>query len=186
MDSDGITRAAKVLRNAQNSGLKTSIDIVSESSDRFKKIVMPALPFVNYLFINEYETEKTTGVKLSGDLPKLTALRKAANLLFDYGSQNWVFIHFPRGVYALSKDGEEYLQGSVKFPKEKIKSTVGAGDALATGILFALHEELDIKEALKLGVSTAAASLQDISCSEGVVNYKECFELGNRYSYHKM
>lgn len=186
VDSDGITSAAKVLRSAQKSGLKTSVDIVSENSDRFKKIVVPALPFVNYLFINEYETEKTTGIKLSGDLPDMDALRKGANILIGYGVQDWVFIHFPFGVYALSKNGEELVQGAVQFPKEKIKSVVGAGDALAAGILFALHENWNMTDTLKLGVSTAAASLQDISCSNGIVNYEECLQMGSTYAYNKL
>ncbi len=186
VDSDGMTSAAKVLRSARNSGIKTSIDIVSENSNRFKKIVIPTLPFVDYIFINEYETERTTGIELGNNLPELNSLRKAAKMLIDYGVQEWVFIHFPAGVYALSKNGEELLQGSVNLPKEKIESVVGAGDALAAGILFAIHENWNMKDTLKLGVSTAAASLQDISCSNGIVSYKECLKIGDAYSYNKV
>ncbi len=186
LDNNGMTGAAKVLQNAQRAGLKTSIDIVSEDSDRFKQVVLPTLPFVNYLFINEYEAEKTTGINLSDNTIELSSLRRAANKLFSHGVKNWVFIHYPRGVYALSNSGDEFLQGSVRFPKEKIKSTVGAGDALAAGILFALHEGWSIEETLKLGVTTAAASLQDISCSNGVLSYKECLKIGDTYLYHKL
>ncbi len=186
IDSNGLTNAAKILRNAQEVGIKTSIDIVSENSYRFNQIVIPSLPFVNYLFINEFEAERTTNTKLSGDLPEIDALRNAAKKLINYGVQNWVFIHFPLGVYALSKNGEELMQGSVKFPKEKIKSVVGAGDALASGILFALHENWSIEDALKLGVSTAASSLLKFNCSDGIVNYKECLQIGNKYLYHKL
>ncbi|MEE9430207.1 MAG: PfkB family carbohydrate kinase, partial [Melioribacteraceae bacterium] len=63
---------------------------------------------------------------------------------------------------------------------------VGAGDAFASAVLFALHENLEIDKILKLGVSTAAVSLQDVSCSDGIVNYKECLKIGNKYSYKKL
>ncbi|MEN8192533.1 MAG: hypothetical protein ABFS12_06925 [Bacteroidota bacterium] len=29
-------------------------------------------------------------------------------------------------------------------------------------------------------------SLQDISCSNGVVNYKECLKIGNEYSHYQL
>ncbi len=184
LDETGMTGAANILRSAQNSGLKTSIDIVSENSDRFQKVVIPALPFVDYLFINEFETERTTGIKLEENFPELDALRKAASMLFSYGVKEWVFIHFPLGVYALNKNGEEIIQGAVQIPKDKIKSTVGAGDAFASGVLYALHENWKIEDTLQLAVSVAATSLFDVSCSDSIVAIKECLKIGDNYSYY--
>src|SRR3954463_7458479 len=39
------TKAARLLQQAQEAGLKTSVDVVSEDSDRFTKVVTPALKF---------------------------------------------------------------------------------------------------------------------------------------------
>ena len=47
------TRAARVLAAAQDAGVKTSIDVVSEDSDRFAQIVSPALKHVDYCILNE-------------------------------------------------------------------------------------------------------------------------------------
>src|SRR5882724_1935822 len=54
------TRAARLLAEAQATGVKTSVDVVSEDSDRFAKIVLPALKHVDYCILNEIEAGKTT------------------------------------------------------------------------------------------------------------------------------
>src|SRR6266850_2072282 len=53
------TRAARLLARAQQAGIKTSVDVVSEDSDRFAKIVNPALQHVDYCILNEIEAAKT-------------------------------------------------------------------------------------------------------------------------------
>ncbi len=185
-DNGGVIKAAKILRAAKESGLKTSIDIVSEDSDRFKSVVIPILPFVDYLFINEFEAERSAGISLKGEIPQLSALRKAARIFIDSGVQDTVFIHFPKGIYALNSNGEELIQGAVKFPREQIVSTVGAGDAFAAGVIYALHEDWNFEQTLKLGVCTAAASLTAVSCSDGIKNYKACLRLGEMYSFYQL
>src|SRR5260370_8912965 len=42
-DSSFGTKAARLLSQAQSAGMKTSVDVVSENSDRFAKIVFPAV-----------------------------------------------------------------------------------------------------------------------------------------------
>lgn len=58
------TQAARVLAGACERGLQTAVDVVSEDSDRFSTVVRPALPFIDYLIINEVEAERTTGRKI--------------------------------------------------------------------------------------------------------------------------
>ena len=49
------TRAARVLAGCRERGILTAVDVVSEDSDRFARIVTPALAHVDYLVINEIE-----------------------------------------------------------------------------------------------------------------------------------
>ena len=56
-DKSNGTQAASLLKAAQDAGLKTSIDCVSEDSNRFNKIVPPALQFTDYCIINEFEAK---------------------------------------------------------------------------------------------------------------------------------
>src|SRR6202012_5078250 len=58
------TKASRLLAAAQAAGIKTSVDVVSEDSDRFAKIVNPALKHVDYCILNEIEAGKTAGFKI--------------------------------------------------------------------------------------------------------------------------
>ena len=62
---------AKLLHRAQEKGIKTSIDVVSEASDRFRKKVCPALRYTDYCIINEVEAGATTGITLRTEDGKL-------------------------------------------------------------------------------------------------------------------
>jgi sugar/nucleoside kinase (ribokinase family) len=56
------TRAARLLARAQAAGVRTCVDVVSESSDRFARIVGPAIRHVDYCIVNELEAGNTTGI----------------------------------------------------------------------------------------------------------------------------
>ena len=77
------TKAAGLLHAAQQAGMKTSVDVVSEDSDRFARIVSPALKYVDYCILNEIEAGKTTGFKIREANGRLNtvSLRHAAGAL---------------------------------------------------------------------------------------------------------
>src|SRR5215831_3585535 len=58
------TKAARLLAQAQEAGLKTSVDVVSEDGNRFARIVTPALRHTDYCILNEIEAGRTTGFKV--------------------------------------------------------------------------------------------------------------------------
>lgn len=183
---DGSSGAARLLKMAGEAGLKTSVDLVSEDSDRFKMVIHPALPFIDYLFLNEFEAARCTGVDIEDEEPEYAKLEDAATKIFKYGVREWVFIHFSTGIFAKSKTGETILQGAVKLPMDKVMSASGAGDALASGILLGIHENWKMSDALRLGVCCAAYSLQELSCSKGILPYKECLRLEKIYGFRKL
>ena len=49
------TVAARLLHDVQERGIPTSVDLVSEQSDRFVRIVRPALKYCDHLVVNEFE-----------------------------------------------------------------------------------------------------------------------------------
>lgn len=181
------TRAARVLAAAQKAGLKTSVDVVSESSDRFKRIVTPALKHVDHCILNELEAGNTTGHiirKKSGSLD-LQAVTRAARALLRTGVREHVVIHFPEGGYALEADGEETWQSSLKLPKNYIAGAAGAGDAFCSGVLLGIHEGWEMSRSLKTGVCVAAASLADPTCTGGVKSLRACLALGRKYGFRR-
>ena len=114
------TVAAGILQAAQKAGFKTSIDVVSEDSDRFAAVVMPALRYTDYAIMNEFEAERTTGERIrteQGLDPQ--GLQTAVRKLFEAGVRQWVVIHFPEGAVAANPAGPILHQASVCLPREK-------------------------------------------------------------------
>lgn len=179
------TRAAKLLAAAQAAGLKTSVDVVSEDSDRFVQIVTPALRHVDYCILNEIEAGKTAGFKIrqpDGQVDTV-ALRHAAGALLQGGVRELVVIHFPEGAFARTRRGDDFWQPSLKLPADYIAGTAGAGDAFCAGVLWGLHEGWEIKQALLTGVCLAAASLSHETCTAGVKSLKQALALAKRFGF---
>jgi sugar/nucleoside kinase (ribokinase family) len=182
-DSKFGTKAARLLAAAQEAGVKTSVDVVSEDSDRFGEIVGPALKHTDYCILNEIEAGKTTGFTIRTAQGKLdtVALRHAAGALLQQGVREVVAIHFPEGAFARTRKGEDVWQSSLKLPAKFIAGTAGAGDAFCAGVLLGLHEEWELQRCLFTGVCLAAASLSDATCTAGLKSLNACLALGKKY-----
>jgi sugar/nucleoside kinase (ribokinase family) len=179
------TKAARLLAAAQEAGLKTSVDVVSEDSDRFGKIVNPALKHVDYCVLNEIEAGKTTGFKIrqaDGSLDTV-AVKHAAGTLLQQGVRELVVIHFPEGGFARTRKGEDAWQSSLKLPDKAIAGTAGAGDAFCAGVLLGLHEGWDLSRCLLTGVCVAAASLSHPTCTQGVKSLEASLALAKKHGF---
>jgi sugar/nucleoside kinase (ribokinase family) len=177
------TKAARLLSKAQEAGLKTSVDVVSEDSDRFASIVSPALKHCDYCVLNEIEAGKTAGFKIRGADGKLdtVSLKHAAGALLQMGVREVVVIHFPEGGFARTRKGEDFWQSSLNLPPKYIAGTAGAGDAFCAGMLFGLHEGWDLARCLKTAVCAAAASLAHPTCTDGMKDLDGCLALAKKH-----
>ena len=182
-DDEYGTKMARLLHHAQERGFKTSIDVVSEAGDRFKRLVTPALKYTDYCIINELETQQTTGVMLRDENEVLHPenMKEALKKLFELGVSTWAVIHCPEMGCGMDADGNYYEAKSLKLPKGYIKGTVGAGDAFCAGVLYAAETGMTIPEALKLGACSAAASLSAVGASDGVGTVEEVLKLYDLY-----
>jgi sugar/nucleoside kinase (ribokinase family) len=181
---DGRPRAGEVLRRATAAGLRTSIDCVSEDSQRFQTVIAPVLPGVDILFANDFEAERITGIPLRrGETIHPPSVGDAARKLVDAGVRSWVVVHFPEAVYARDVHGNGLWQPSLRVPAAEIAGAAGAGDALAAGVLLGVHEDRTMAECLQLGVAAAAASLSQPTCSAGVGPAEVCLALIDRLGY---
>lgn len=182
-DSRYGTRAARLLARAQAAGVKTCADVVSEDSDRFAKIVNPALKHVDYCILNEIEAGKTTGFNIRPPDGRLdtVALRHAAGALLQQGVRELVVVHFPEGAFARTRKGDDFWQPSLKLPPAYIAGTAGAGDAFCGGVLYGLHEGWDLQRCLLTGVCIAAASLADATCTAGIKSLNTSLALAKKF-----
>lgn len=177
------TKMARLLKHVQEKGIKTSIDVVTESGNRFRKLVVPALKYTDYCVINEIEAGKTTGILLRDENGHLLEenMPKALKALFDLGVSTWAIIHCPEAGFGMTADGAFYKQKSIPIPKGYIAGTVGAGDAFCAGILYSAEKQLPIEQALKIGTASATASLSCNNASDGVRTVEEVMKLYDKY-----
>ncbi|NLB41490.1 MAG: carbohydrate kinase family protein, partial [Clostridiales bacterium] len=176
-DQEYGTRMARLLANAKKHGIKTSIDIVSETGNRFKKLVPPALKYTDYCIINEIETQQATGILLrDGDNLIKENLPIALKELFEMGVFTWAVIHAPEGGYGMDQNGEYVEIDSLDLPKGYIKGKVGAGDAFCSGVLYGAYNDMTLAEAIELGTGTAAVSMSEEGATEGVRSFDEVME----------
>lgn len=183
-DDEYGTKMARLLHRVQEMGIKTSIDVVSESGYRFQSIVVPALQYTNYCIINELEAQQTTNVPLRSaeglllreNLPH--ALRKLKEL----GVSDWAVIHCPELGCGVDAGDKYYELPSLNLPNGYIKGTVGAGDAFCAGVLYGAQMGWSIEAAIKLGVCSAAASLSEVNASDGVRESGEVLALFDQFA----
>ena len=182
-DEEYGTKMARLLHRAQKQGLKTSIDVVSESGNRFSQIVTPALRYTDYCIINELEAQQITGICLRTDDGVLHREKIPAALakLKELGVSTWAVIHCPEVGCGLDEENRYYEVPSLTLPKGYIQGTVGAGDAFCAGILYAAETEIPLEKALLLGACTAAASLSEVGASQGVKSAQEVLKLAKLY-----
>ena len=164
------TKMARLLHTAQSKGILTSIDVVSESGDRFGRIVPPALRYTDYCVINELEAEATTGVVLRDETGALLKgkLRDALVKIKELGVSRWAVIHSPEGAYGVDETGRYIETESAPLERSMIKGTVGAGDAFCSGVLYGAYCNRTLEEAIELGNAAAACSLTESGATEGM------------------
>ena len=177
------SKMAKLLHSAQAHGFKTSIDVVSEASDRFKRLVPQALRYTDYCVINEYEAEQTTGVPLRDADGKLIveSMPEALRAMKRMGVSTWAVIHCPEGGYGLDENDRYVKLGSLRLPHDYIVGSVGAGDAFCAGVLLGTERGWALEKAIDLGIAAAASSLSDASATAGVRSAVEVLDMFNHY-----
>lgn len=173
-DEEYGTRAARLLAKVRAAGIRTSIDIVSEQSERFARIVRPALSYCDYVVINEVEGSMATGVPADD-------MRGICEGLFELGVGERVVVHRPECGVSMDRDGTFVEVPSLELPSGWIKGSVGAGDAFCAGILYSLLKGTDPEYALRLASCTAAMNLASPDSTGGAKSLAETMELENRF-----
>ena len=173
------TKMARLLKAARDHGIKTSIDVVSETGDRFRKLVCPALRYTDYCIINEVEAAATTGIPLR--TPEGTLIRDnmlpALQAMKALGVSTWAVIHCPEMACGLD-EADRYVEvDSLRLPKGWIAGTVGAGDAFCSGVLYSAWKGEDLETAIQLGTAAAACSLSEPGATEGMRTAEEVKKL---------
>lgn len=182
-DDEYGTKMARLLKHAQDRGIKTSIDVVTEAGERFKKLVCPALKYTDYCVINELEAQQITGILLRDEEGSLCRenMKDALEQMKEMGVSTWAVIHCPEGGFGLDEHMNYVELKSLNLPKGYIKGTVGAGDAFCSGVLYGAWKGWKLEDSIRLGTCAAAASLSEQGATEGMCSVAEVMQLEEKY-----
>jgi len=175
-----------ILRKAKAAGLKTNVELVSIEPERLSAIVQPILPYLDTLIVNDLEAGAVAGIEtVRAGVTNLAACREAGAQLLQRSNLDLVAVHFPLGGIVMTRDGRRHEGPSVRVPAAEIKSSNGAGDAFAAGILFGLHQGWPLDRALTLAHAAAAASLRAGSTTGAIAPWQECLDLAERWGWRE-
>lgn len=178
-----------VLKSAQQAGIKTNLELVSIAPEKIRQIALPCLAHLDTLIVNEYELSALSNSDTcdgDGELgEKLCA--NSAEKLFEYsdkhnGNLSLVVVHNPKHAFAITADKKTYSQPCFRIDKSHIKSSVGAGDAFAAGMLYGIHEQWDLDSTLELAHAVAASSLRSATTVGAVESVHECLSFARSNS----
>ena len=158
-----------ILKKLQEMGIKTSIDLVSESASAYRK-VLPCLAYTDSLIINE-----TVAGGLTGMEPTDENLPVIAKKLKEAGVKERVIIHKPE--YSLCYSDKLTVLASFDLPKGFVKGSTGAGDAFCAGCLLAIYNEKSDEDVLRCGSVAAVAALSAADSVSGMRSLSDAEEL---------
>jgi len=177
-----------VLRKARAAGLAANLELMTTAAERLAELGRPCLPHLDALIVNDFEigalAQRQT--RRADGTPDVSAVGTAIGDVLELGAMRWVVAHFPEGAVAGGRDGTRLALGSVAMPTDAIAGANGAGDAFAAGMLYALHEDWPIGDALRLAHACAAASMRAVSTTEGVGTVAECLALADKWGLREI
>ena len=129
---------------------KKGLTVVLDSDNRF--LVEGVKSFPDIIKPNLFELSRLTGRKVSG---KKTDILHSARVIIKRGVKTVIVSLGSEGALAVTE--KESFQA--RPPALKMRSTIGAGDALLAGLLAELSRGKNLTDALRMGVAAGSASV---------------------------
>ncbi len=177
------TVLAKFLSEVQKKGIKTSIDMVSDSGADYAEKVVPVLKYCDYVIINELECCTIWGIdprNADGSI-NTENIRLAMQKTIDAGVKDRVIVHAKEAGFLMDSEGNFFVVPSLNIPKELIKGSVGAGDAFCAGSLYGIYNGYDAETLLRFASSAAASNLFSENSIDGMLNKIEIEKLEEKF-----
>ncbi len=178
------TVMARFLRDAQQKGIKTSIDTVSDAGADYSAVVVPALKYCNYAIMNELECCAISGLEAYRPEGQLLVenVRRAMENMVAWGVQERVIVHAKSAGFCLDAvTGTFTVIPSLKIPPEHIKGSVGAGDAFAAGCLYGIYHGYTDEAMLRFASAAAACNLFAENAIDGMRPKQEILKMEEQF-----
>ena len=121
----------------------------------------------DYFTPNEAEAEFYTGVKINNE----TDAKESAKKLLNLGLKKVIITLGEKGLFYSDGTEEIYMQA---LPiKTKVEDTTGAGDAFNGGLAYALSQNKNIKDCLKIANQVAGLSTLKLGAGNSMPNLSD-------------
>jgi len=152
-----------LLKTAREHGWITLVDVVLYGNRPYWDILKPLLPYTDIFLPNNHEGEMITGERIPED---------QARKFLDAGVGAAIITQGESGILYVSE--KEKFRAGV-YPTNYV-SGAGAGDAFDAGLIAALLEGCDPREAVRWGSALGASCVREIGTTSGVFNRAELLE----------
>ena len=183
-DDEYGTVMARFLHDVQQKGIKTSVDVVSDSTADYKAKILPALKYCDYVILNEVESSMLFDLPPYDENGKLIIdnIRETMIKMSEVGVKEKIIIHCKQAGFCYDvPTGKFTVVPSLKIPSSEIKGSVGAGDAFCAGSLYGIYNNFDDEQILKFASSAAASNLFAENSTDGMLPKGEIEKLENKY-----
>ncbi len=183
-DDEYGTVMARLLHSIQQTGIKTSVDVVSDSSADYKAKILPALKYCDYAIINEVESSMLSDLSPYNEDGSINIenIKLTMKFMAENGVKEKVIIHCKSAGFCYDViSGEFTAVPSLKIPKDKIKGSVGAGDAFCAATLYGIYNNYTDSEILEFASAAAACNLFSENSVDGMKTKSEINQIAKEY-----
>ena len=188
-DTEFGTVMARFLHDVQERGIKTSVDVVSDSTADYKAKILPALKYCDYIILNEVESSMLTDLPPYKENGKVDVdnIRKTMEFMAECGVKEKIIVHCKKAGFCYDvPTGNFTVVPSLNIPKSVIKGSVGAGDAFCAGSLYGIYNGFDDKRTLEFAASAAACNLFAENSVDGMLPKAEIEKLQEKYGWEEL
>lgn len=182
------TVLARLLHKIQQTGIKTSIDIVSDSRENFSAKIIPTLPYCDYVMANENVCCNLWGLKshLPDGSLNISAIHDAMSKTMDAGVCEKVIVHSKEAGFCLDHKGRFTAISSLDIPTSQIKGRVGVGNAFCAGCLYSIYNGWSDSDMLAFAAGAASCNLFSENAIDGMRTKEEIRQLIAQYPGKEM
>ena len=188
-DAEFGTVMARFLHDVQQCGVKTSVDVVSDSTADYKAKIIPALRYCNYVILNEHESSMLSDLapyRTDGTL-HTENIRRTMEYMAQCGVRDKVIVHCKKAGFCYDVPTGTFTSvPSLDIPAKMIRGSVGAGDAFCAGCLYGLYHGYDDRHILEFAASAAACSLFSENSVDGMLCKNEIDQLAERFGWQTL
>lgn len=152
-DGDG---SAALLKAAKAKGVITSMDVTSDRSGRWKDVLDPCYPFLDYFLPSIEQASMIAGTENPRAIADFFLSRGVKNVAVKLGSSGSYFKNRDTAFYAGTYSGLHIVE------------TTGAGDAFCAGFLTGVGEHLPPEACVTLGTACSAFAIQAVGATAGM------------------